>query len=237
MKFGVVVFPGSNCDHDAVYVLSEILDQDVVELWHKNTDLQDVDVVILPGGFSYGDYLRSGAIARFSPIMHQVIDFANRGGMVMGICNGFQILCEAGLLPGALLHNEHQKFICENLFILSENNESALNAFLDKNKPLKIPVAHAEGRYYATEEDLSMMRLNGQILFRYCNKDAQVSRDYNPNGSVENIAGICNENKNVFGMMPHPERASDDELGNTDGRLIFESLIKTLEEKKASFYN
>lgn len=237
MKFGVVVFPGSNCDHDTVYTLREILDHEVVELWHKDTSIQDVDVIVLPGGFSYGDYLRSGAIARFSNIMDEVIKFAKKGGIVLGICNGFQVLCEAGLLPGALLHNKNQKFVCKNTFILPDNNDSAINVLLDKNKPLKIPIAHGEGRYYAPEETLSTMRLNGQILFRYCNQNGDISEQYNPNGSVENIAGVCNEEKNVFGMMPHPERASDDELGNTDGRVILESLIKTLEEKKVSFFN
>ena len=237
MKFGVVIFPGSNCDHDTVYVLQEILDQEVVELWHKDSDLQDVDAIVLPGGFSYGDYLRSGSIARFSPIMGKVIEFANRGGFVLGICNGFQILCEAGLLPGALLHNASQKFTCKNNYILPDNNESAINLFLAKDKALKVPVAHGEGRYYASEDNLSKMRQNGQILFRYCNEEGMVSEFHNPNGSVENIAGVCNESKNVFGMMPHPERASDDELGNTDGRLILESIIRTMEEKKVSFYN
>lgn len=237
MKFGVVIFPGSNCDHDTVYALREILDQEVIELWHKDSSLQGVDVVVLPGGFSYGDYLRSGAIARFSNIMEQVIKFAKKGGIVLGICNGFQVLCEAGLLPGALLHNKNQKFICKNTYILADNNESAINVLLDKNKPLKIPIAHGEGRYYASEETLSQMRQKGQILFRYCNRDGEISEQYNPNGSVENIAGVCNEDKNVFGMMPHPERASDDELGNTDGRVILESFIKTFEEKKVSFFN
>lgn len=237
MKFGVVVFPGSNCDHDTVYALRDVMEQEVMELWHKDADLQRVDVVVLPGGFSYGDYLRSGAIARFSPIMKEVVAFAKRGGIVLGICNGFQILCEAGLLPGALLHNHHQKFVCKNIYILPDNNESAISTYLDKNKPLKIPVAHGEGRYYASEEDLSVMRQNDQILFRYCSPEGQVSKSHNPNGSVENIAGVCNANKNVFGMMPHPERAADDELGNTDGRLILESLINTIKEKKASFYN
>ncbi len=237
MKFGVVVFPGSNCDHDTVYTLGKILDQEVVELWHKSEDLQEVDAIVLPGGFSYGDYLRSGAIARFSPIMKKVIKFAKRGGVVIGICNGFQILCEARLLPGALLHNTNQKFICKNIHLLPDNNDSAINSILDKNRPLKIPIAHAEGRYFASESDLSKMRQNGQILFRYCNQEGEISKEHNPNGSVENIAGVCNESKNVFGMMPHPERAADDELGNTDGRLILESIIKTFEEKRVSAFN
>lgn len=237
MKFGVVVFPGSNCDHDTIYTLKEILDQEVVELWHKDTNLQGVDVVVLPGGFSYGDYLRSGSIARFSPIMGKVIEFANRGGYVLGICNGFQILCETGLLPGALLHNLNQKFICKNIHIVPDNYNAPITTMLEKDKPLKIPIAHGEGRYFASEETLALMRQNNQILFRYCNETGEISEHFNPNGSVENIAGVCNEENNVFGMMPHPERAADDELGNTDGRLILESLIKTLQEKKISFYN
>ncbi|MFP4024963.1 MAG: phosphoribosylformylglycinamidine synthase subunit PurQ [Thiohalospira sp.] len=231
MKFGVVIFPGSNCDQDMIYVLRHIMEHEVVELWHKNTDLQGVDAIILPGGFSYGDYLRSGAIARYSPIMEKVIEFANKGGFVFGVCNGFQILCEAGLLPGALLHNDNQKFICKNIYITPDNNGSAATAQLDKQKPLKIPIAHGEGRYYAKEETLQEMRQNGQILFRYCNQYGEVTSAANPNGSVENIAGVCNKKKNVIGMMPHPERAADDELGNTDGKLIFESIINSLTRK------
>lgn len=225
MKFGVVVFPGSNCDLDTVYTLEKILEQKVVTLWHKDKDLENVDAIILPGGFSYGDYLRSGAIARYSPIMEQVINFANKGGYVMGICNGFQILCESGLLPGALLHNNSQKFICKNVHIVPDNNSCIVTADLDKQKPLMIPIAHAEGRFFAKQETLQKMRQNGQILFRYCNKYGEVTSEANPNGSVENIAGICNERKNVFGLMPHPERASDEELGNTDGKYLFESII------------
>lgn len=228
MKFGVVVFPGSNCDQDMVYVLRNIMEQEVVELWHKDTNLQGVDAIVLPGGFSYGDYLRSGAIARYSPIMEKVIEFAHRGGFVFGVCNGFQILCESGLLPGALLHNDKQKFVCKNIQIIPDNNSTPLTKILDKQKPLIIPIAHGEGRYYASEETLVQMRLNGQILFRYCNQHGEVTEEANPNGSIENIAGVCNEKKNVFGMMPHPERASDDELGNTDGRIIFESMITHL---------
>jgi phosphoribosylformylglycinamidine synthase len=200
-------------------------------LWHKYTDLQNVDVVVLPGGFSYGDYLRSGALARFSPIMEKVVEFANSGGYVFGVCNGFQILCESGLLPGALLHNHTQKFECKNVYLIPDSKSSALTAFLEKDRPLKIPIAHGEGRYYADKESLANMRINGQILFRYCNEDGLISEMVNPNGSVENIAGVCNINFNVYGMMPHPERAADDELGNTDGRLIFESLIRFIKDK------
>ncbi|MFP4042236.1 MAG: phosphoribosylformylglycinamidine synthase subunit PurQ [Bacteroidales bacterium] len=228
MKFGVVVFPGSNCDHDTIYTLRDIMEQEVIALWHKETDLKDIDGVILPGGFSYGDYLRSGAIARFSPIMEKVIEFANRGGFVFGICNGFQILCEAGLLPGALLHNNNQKFISRNIYILPDNNDNTLTRELDKQTPLKTPIAHGEGRYYARKETLQDMRMKGQILFRYCNQYGEITTEANPNGSEENIAGVCNENKNVFGVMPHPERASDEMLGNTEGAAIFSSIINNL---------
>ncbi len=228
MKFGVVVFPGSNCDHDTFYALQNILEQEVVELWHKTPDIQDVDAIVLPGGFSYGDYLRSGSIARYSPIMDKVIEFANQGGVVIGICNGFQILCESGLLPGALLHNNNQKFICKNIHILPDNNDNALTKDLDKQTPLKIPIAHGEGKYYAKNSTLQEMRMNGQILFRYANQYAEITQSANPNGSLENIAGVCNENKNVFGIMPHPERAADEMLGNTDGKLILESLINNI---------
>lgn len=225
MKTGVVIYPGSNCDHDMIYVLRDIMEQEVVELWHKDTDLQGVDAIILPGGFSYGDYLRSGAIARFSPIMDNVIRFAKDGGFVFGVCNGFQILCEAGLLSGTLLHNSNQKFICKNVFILPDNDNTTLTSLLDKNKAYKIPIAHGEGRYYADDETLKQMRLNNQILFRYCDEKGVISEGSNPNGSIENIAGVCNEGRNVFGMMPHPERAADIELGNTDGKSIFESML------------
>lgn len=232
MKFGVVIFPGSNCDRDTVYVLRNVLEQEVVELWHKDTDIQDVDVIILPGGFSYGDYLRSGALARFSPIMQKVIEFANNGGYVFGICNGFQILCEAGLLPGALLHNNHRKFSCKNVYLVPDSKTSPLTAFLPRNSAIKIPIAHGEGRYYADRETIAEMRMNGQIMFRYSDESGKISEAVNPNGSLENIAGICNRSMNVFGMMPHPERASDDELGNTDGRLVFESLIRYIKERE-----
>lgn len=230
MKFGVVIFPGSNCDQDMIYVLRNIMEQEVVQLWHKDSDLQNVDAIVLPGGFSFGDYLRSGAIARYSPIMEKVIEFAHHGGFVFGVCNGFQILCESGLLPGALLHNNNQKFISKNVYITPDNTSSPLTSQIISPRPLKIPIAHGEGRYYAKDEDIASMRNNKQILFRYCDGNGDISEEHNPNGSVDNIAGICNENKNVFGMMPHPERASDDELGNTDGRIIFESIVRHLME-------
>lgn len=225
MKFGVLVFPGSNCDDDAVRVLGDVMGQDVVKVWHKEKNLPDVDCVIVPGGFSYGDYLRCGAIARFSPIMQSVVEFANAGGLVYGICNGFQILCEAHLLPGALLRNANQKFICKNIFLKPTTNNSALTADLDLNKAFKIPIAHAEGRYYADDATLQKLVANDQILFKYCDENAQITEGANPNGALMNIAGICNEGRNVFGMMPHPERASESELGNLDGRLLFESLL------------
>jgi len=225
MRFGVVTFPGSNCDHDMIYVLETIMGQEVEHLWHKEKNLKGCDFIILPGGFSYGDYLRSGAIARFSPIMEKIIEHANNGGYVLGICNGFQILCESGLLPGVLLHNDNQKFICKNVFIKAENNDTLITKNIPKNKALKIPIAHGEGRYYADEETLKKLKDNNQILFRYCDEQGNVSNESNPNGSLENIAGICNAGKNVFGMMPHPERAADEVLNNTDGKLIFESIL------------
>ena len=231
MKFGVVIFPGSNCDEDMIYVLEDIMEQKVVRLWHKETNNEGLDGIFLPGGFSYGDYLRSGAIARNSPIMKSIIKFANKGGFVFGVCNGFQILCEAGLLPGALLANKNQKFVCKNTYIKADNNNTKLTAKLQTNRAIKIPIAHAEGRFYAPDKVITEMRKNEQILFRYCNKYGELSEDFNPNGSIENIAGICNKNKNVFGMMPHPERASDEELGNTDGKIIFESIISSFTKK------
>ncbi len=226
MKFGVVTFPGSNCDQDMIYVLEEILEQKVERLWHKDTDLKGVDFVVLPGGFSYGDYLRSGAIAKLSPIMGEVIKHANAGGYVLGICNGFQILTEAGLLEGALLHNDNQKFICKNIFLKPGSMSSAMTQGLDADKAYKIPIAHGEGRFFASDEVIERLETNGQVMFRYCTEDGAVSDEVNPNGSLENIAGITNENGNVFGMMPHPERASDIDLSNQDGRIMFESLLK-----------
>ncbi len=226
MKFGVVVFPGSNCDEDMVYVLKTIFKQQTVKLWHKNTDLEGCTHIILPGGFSYGDYLRSGAIARFSPIMQSVIAHANNGGFVFGVCNGFQILCESGLLPGALLHNNSRKFICKNVFIKAENNTTILTNAVPITKALKIPIAHGEGKYFADAETIKTLNANGQILFRYCDENGTVSPEANPNGALDNIAGVCNTTKNVFGMMPHPERAADAELFNQDGKFLFESILQ-----------
>ena len=225
MKFGVVIFPGSNCDEDMVYVLETTMQQEVVKLWHKDHDLQNCDVIVLPGGFSYGDYLRSGAIARFSPIMKEVIEFADKGGYVFGVCNGFQILCESGLLPGALLHNSNHQFVCKNVFIKAEHNDSLITSLIKSSDVLKIPIAHGEGKFYADDATLKKLNENGQILFRYCDEYGKITESSNPNGAIENIAGICNETKNVFGMMPHPERASSKELGNTDGKKIFESML------------
>ena len=225
MKFGVVVFPGSNCDEDMVYVLRDIMKQETVKLWHKDTDLQGCTHIVLPGGFSYGDYLRSGAIARFSPIMTKVIEHANKGGFVFGVCNGFQILCESGLLPGALLHNDSRKFTCKNVFIKAEHTNSKVTTKVPAGKALEVPIANGEGKYFADAETLKKMNANGQIIFRYCDANGNISAESNPNGTTENIAGVCNEGRNVFGMMPHPERAADSVLHNTDGRWLFESII------------
>lgn len=228
MKFGVVIFPGSNCDQDMIYTLRNIMGHEVVELWHKDHDLQSVDAIMIPGGFSFGDYLRSGSIARFSPIMEQVVEFAEKGGYVFGVCNGFQVLCEAGLLPGALLHNPSHSFSCKNVFLKAGSNSNALTADLDPNKAYKIPIAHGEGRYFAPEETLQELEANEQIIAYYCTESGEVNEEANPNGSVKNIAGVMNKNKNVFGMMPHPERAADPDLGNTDGLAFFESLLKNM---------
>ncbi len=228
MKFGVVVFPGSNCDHDMYHVFSEVLGQETVELWHKDTDLKGLtkdDCIIIPGGFSYGDYLRSGAIAKLSPIMKSVSEHAAKGGYVFGICNGFQILCEAGLLPGVLLQNAGQKFICKNIYLKTTTKNSVLTQKLDTNTSIKIPIAHADGRYYIDDAGLENLVKNDQIIFQYATEGNELSNDVNPNGSVSNIAGICNKGRNVFGMMPHPERASEDVHGNLDGLGMLESLV------------
>jgi phosphoribosylformylglycinamidine synthase subunit PurQ / glutaminase len=228
MKFGVVTFPGSNCDFDMIYVLKDILGMETVNLWHKDTDLQGCDFIVLPGGFSYGDYLRSGAIARFSPIMNEVIKHADKGGYVMGICNGFQVLCEAGLTPGALLHNSSRRFICKNVYIKPATNNTLLTSGLDQNKALKIPIAHGEGNYFAPADTIKQLEDNDQIMFYYSDEFGNVGNDHNPNGSLNNIAGVCNKNRNVFGMMPHPERAADTTLNNTDGLEIFNSIINVI---------
>jgi len=225
MKFGVITFPGSNCDADIVYVLEKVMGQQVVPLWHKDHDLQGAEFIVLPGGFSFGDYLRSGAIARFSPIMQEVIQFAQKGGYVMGICNGFQILTEAGLLPGALLHNTNRKFICRNTYLKPQTLNALPTAQLDPQEALKILIAHGEGNYFADADVLKAVNDNDQVLFRYCDESGNITDDANPNGSLQNIAGVCNIERNVFGMMPHPERAADTLLGNQDGLAIFESIL------------
>lgn len=226
MKFGVVTFPGSNCDEDMVYVLETLLGQKVERLWHKDSDLKGADFIVLPGGFSYGDYLRSGAIAKLSPIMGEVINHANKGGYVLGVCNGFQILTESGLLDGALLHNNTQKFICKNVYLKPANNLTPITKGLDLDKTYQIPIAHGEGRFYAPEDTMKKIYDNDQVIFKYASKEGVISDEFNPNGTIDNIAGICNAGKNVFGMMPHPERAADHVLNNIDGKAIFESLLK-----------
>tara|TARA_B110000263_G_scaffold78389_2_gene68383 strand:+ start:2129 stop:2815 length:687 start_codon:yes stop_codon:yes gene_type:complete len=227
MKFGVVVFPGSNCDKDILSALENTTSQKVVALWHKDTDLKNCDVIFLPGGFSFGDYLRSGAIARFSPIMKKVIEFGEDGGFIIGICNGFQILTESGLLPGALLHNTSNKFICKNVNLKITNVNSVItNQY--KKPVIKIPIAHGEGRYFADSETISDLFENNQVIFQYCNEQGEIDSISNPNGSISNIAGICNTQRNIFGMMPHPERASDSTLKNTDGVDLFKSILASL---------
>ena len=228
MKFGVVIFPGSNCDRDMIEALQKDLQQEVITLWHKDSDLSAFtadDCIVLPGGFSYGDYLRCGAIARFSPMMQSVVSFANSGGKVFGVCNGFQILCESGLLPGVLLANANQQFICKNVFIKDPE---------DASKPLMIPIAHGEGRYFAAPGVLKKLEDNKQIIYRYCNAAGDVHDHHNPNGTTNNIAGICNEKRNVFGMMPHPERACSSLLGNNDGREVFKSLFGVIKAQVVS---
>jgi phosphoribosylformylglycinamidine synthase len=225
LTFGVVVFPGSHCDHDAYYASKKILGQNAVFLWHKEADLKGVDVVILPGGFSYGDYLRCGAIARFSPVMKEVVRFANDGGTVIGICNGFQILQEAGLLPGVLLRNSSLRFVCKYVHIRVENSETRFTNRCSSGEVLAIPVAHGDGNYFTDPGTLRRLEENGQIVFRYCTPDGLITQEANPNGSMANIAGIINEQGNVLGMMPHPERASDPLLRHTDGQKLFQSII------------
>ncbi len=225
VKFGIVVFPGSNCDHDAYHVCKHVMKQDAVFLWHKDADLKGVDVVILPGGFSYGDYLRCGAIARFSPIMKEVIRFANDGGTVLGICNGFQILVEAGLLPGVLLKNASLRFVCKFVHLRVENDTTRFTNRTVRGEILHIPIAHGDGNYFTDPETLARLESNNQIIFRYCTVEGEVTEEANPNGSLANIAGIINATGNVLGMMPHPERAADPLLRHTDGQRIFKSLI------------
>lgn len=224
MKFGVVTFPGSNCDYDSYAAIKFILGEEVEFLWHKSTDLLGADVVILPGGFSFGDYLRSGAIAKFSPIMEKVIEFASSGGIVIGICNGFQVLTECGLLPGALIRNNHLRFSCKFTNIRVENSSSRFTSACQKGEVLRLPIAHSEGNYYHFDGEIKALEDSGQILFRYCNESGEISGRSNPNGSINNIAGIINGPGNVLGMMPHPERAVESILGSVDGLKLFESV-------------
>ncbi len=228
MKFGVIVFPGSNCDHDAYHVISKHVGQPVDFIWHKQTDLSGYDALIVPGGFSYGDYLRAGALARFSPVMQSVKEYAAQGKFVFGICNGFQILCEAGLLPGALMRNSNLHFICKHINIKVENRNTPFTSRLDAGEVLSIPIAHAEGNYVCDNATFAGLEENNQIVFRYCDAGGKISSEANPNGSRSNIAGICNLDRNVIGMMPHPERACEELLGSNDGREIFRSLTNAI---------
>jgi phosphoribosylformylglycinamidine synthase len=234
VKFGVVVFPGSNCDHDAYYALGNVLAQPVEFIWHQSERVEDFDAIILPGGFSYGDYLRTGAIARFSPVMRAVERFARRGGLVLGICNGFQILLEAGLLPGAMLRNLGLRFVCRHVHIRVETTETPFTAAAHPGQVLKIPIAHMEGNYFCEPATLAELERSGQIVFRYTTRDARAGPGANPNGSVANIAGITNRERNVLGLMPHPERAAEALLGSADGLVIFRSMVESLVEEPKS---
>jgi phosphoribosylformylglycinamidine synthase len=229
MKFGVVIFPGSNCDYDTYFVLKDVCEQETAFLWHKDHNLQGVDCVVLPGGFSYGDYLRSGAIAKFSPLIEEVKEFAERGGLVLGICNGFQVLLELGLLPGAMLRNKNLKFLCQHVYLRTENISTPFTNRAQRGDVLKVPIAHFDGNYFAVPETLEKIKENQQIIFRYCESNGQLSEAANVNGSMDAIAGLMNKEGNVLGMMPHPERASEAILGSEDGRVIFESIIHSLE--------
>lgn len=233
MRFGIVVFPGSNCDHDCEYVTGKILKEPTAFIWHKETILPDIDALIIPGGFSYGDYLRAGAIARFSPVMSAVVDFASQGGYVLGICNGFQILVEAGLLPGAFRRNRSLKFICKPVSVRVENHQTPFTSLYQPGQVLSLPIAHAEGNYYIDSSGLARLRERNQIVFRYTTKEGAVSEEANPNGSIDHIAGLVNETGNVLGMMPHPERVADPLLGGEDGIKLFESLRRSLRKRAA----
>lgn len=230
MKFGVVVFPGSNCDHDTYHVISKVIGQPVDFIWHRQSSVSDYDAIILPGGFSYGDYLRTGAIARFSPVMGAVKEFASRGGLVMGICNGFQILCEVGLLPGALMRNSNLKFICDHVNVRVESTDTPFTGSCREGQVLSMPLAHGDGNYFCDAETLEELQREDRIIFRYSDASGAVTRESNPNGSMDSIAGITNRERNVLGLMPHPERASEELLGSSDGRIIFYSLADTLAE-------
>src|SRR5579859_5673415 len=234
MKFAVLQFPGSNCDQDVVHVLHNVLGHEARLLWHKEASLGDTDAVIVPGGFSYGDYLRTGAIARFSPVMRAVQDFAADGGFVLGICNGFQILCEAGLLPGALIRNRSLQFRCEHIYLKTLTADSPFTNSIPADKVMRVPIAHGEGCYFADDATLALLRAKDQVLWQYVSASGEATDAANPNGSLQNIAGICNERRNVAGLMPHPERAAEAVLGSADGKLIFESLIRALESKQVA---
>lgn len=227
-RFGVIVFPGSNCDHDAHYTAEQVLGQEARFIWHKEGSLGDLDVVVVPGGFSYGDYLRCGAIARFSPIMKDVVRFAERGGLVIGICNGFQILTEAGLLPGVLLRNASLKFVCKDVYLRVDRTDLPWTNRCLHGQVLRVPIAHGDGNFFAEDETIRRIEGNGQVVFRYAEQDGRLTEKANPNGSINNIAGIVNERGNVLGLMPHPERASDPALGATDGRVVFDSIVATV---------
>ena len=234
ITFGIIIFPGSNCDHDAYHVAKHVLDQNARFIWHKEERLGDVDVVIIPGGFSYGDYLRSGAIARLSPIMQDVVRFAADGGLVFGICNGFQILCEAGLLPGALMRNASLRFACKQTYLKVENADTPYTRMMSEGQIVQIPISHGEGNYYAETDVLDRLEANDQVVFRYCDREGRITEESNPNGSSRNIAGIVNEEGNVLGMMPHPDRCAEAVLGSSDGAYIWRSVLNHFEEVHAS---
>ncbi|ABO50877.1 phosphoribosylformylglycinamidine synthase subunit I [Desulforamulus reducens MI-1] len=231
MKFGVVVFPGSNCDADCLHAIKTVTGQPVDYIWHKSGSVDGYDCIVLPGGFSYGDYLRCGAVARFSPVMSPVIEFARRGGLVLGICNGFQVLTEAGLLPGALHRNKNLSFLCHDTYLRVENDISPFTSLASRGSVIKVPIAHGEGNYFADSDTVRRLEENNQVVFRYCDYNGEITQGVNPNGSVNNIAGICNEQGNVLGMMPHPERCAEEILGNIDGQLIFKSLLETWQRR------
>jgi len=228
MKFGVLVFPGSNCDHDTYNVIENLIEQPVTFLWHASEDLEGCDAILVPGGFSYGDYLRTGAIAKFAPVMQSVIKFANNGGLVFGICNGFQILCESGLLPGALMRNANQHYICKQVYLRTETANSPFTHVIERGNVLQMPIGHMEGNYFCDADTLAKLKAEDRIAFRYCTPAGEITPEANPNGSLENIAGVLSEGRNVLGMMPHPDRSSEDLLGSADGLLLFRSMVDSL---------